>query len=325
MQLRRAGKSYEEMCAALRADETTRDWVKEKGEPREERELRRIWDRAGEFINAPEIAELNEQYAMVLVGGTAAILHEFADFDGRPVWELLKLNSFKSWMANRHLTIGQKALQLGPHWLSHPLRRQYQGIIFAPGRDAAGYYNVWRGFACLPKEGDCSLFLDHVLVNVCKRDKKLFLYVIAWCADIVQHPAKKIGTALAFRGEQGTGKTLFGKIIGSLLGDHYVSVADPRYITGRFNSHLTSCLLLHVDEGFWAGDHTAEGKLKDLVTGEDHLIELKGIEAFKVRNYVRLLVTGNPRWVVPAAMRERRFAVLEMGLGTKRTTPISRR
>jgi hypothetical protein len=63
----------------------------------------------------------------------------------------------------------------------------------------------------------------------------------------------------------------------------------PRYITGRFNSHLADCLLLHADEAFWAGDHAAEGKLKDLVTGHDHFIEYKGKEPVRVQNFVRLL------------------------------------
>jgi hypothetical protein len=43
--LRRAGKSFEEMCAALRADPETADWVREKGDAHAGRELRRIWDR----------------------------------------------------------------------------------------------------------------------------------------------------------------------------------------------------------------------------------------------------------------------------------------
>jgi hypothetical protein len=34
-----------------------------------------------------------------------------------------------------------------------------------------------------------------------------------------------------------------------------------------------------------------------------------------VRNYVRLLVTGNPDWLVPAGFEERRFAVLDVGEG----------
>ena len=94
---------------------------------------------------------------------------------------------------------------------------------------------------------------------------------------------------------------------------HYKQVSDPRYVTGRFNSHMISLLLLHADEGFWAGDKRAEGKLKDLVTGKRHPIEFKGKEAFWIDNHVRLFVTGNPDWVVPAGFDERRFATLDVG------------
>jgi hypothetical protein len=116
------------------------------------------------------------------------------------------------------------------------------------------------------------------------------------------------------RGEPGTGKSKVGEYMQSVFGKaHFVKVADPRYVTGRFNSHLASCLVLHADEGFWAGDRSAEGKLKDMITGTDHWLEYKGKEAFRVDNYVRLFVTGNPDWVVPAAFGERRFAVLHIG------------
>jgi hypothetical protein len=79
--------------------------------------------------------------------------------------------------------------------------------------------------------------------------------------------------------------------------------------------------LLHADEGFWAGDRAAEGKLKDMVTGDRHFIEFKGKEAFPVANYVRLLVTGNPDWLVPAGFEERRFAVLDCGEHHMRDIP----
>jgi hypothetical protein len=55
------------------------------------------------------------------------------------------------------------------------------------------------------------------------------------------------------------------------------------------------------------------GSLKDLVTGDEHFIELKNIDPVRVRNFIRLLVTGNPHWIVPAGMEERRFAVLDCG------------
>jgi hypothetical protein len=52
-ELRRAGKTFEEMVASLRADPKTAAWVREKGEAANGRELRRIWDRASTEADAP--------------------------------------------------------------------------------------------------------------------------------------------------------------------------------------------------------------------------------------------------------------------------------
>jgi hypothetical protein len=43
------------------------------------------------------------------------------------------------------------------------------------------------------------------------------------------------------------------------------------------------------------------------------LIERKGIDPIRLKNYVRLLLTSNEKWVVPAGEDERRFAVLDVG------------
>jgi hypothetical protein len=63
---------------------------------------------------------------------------------------------------------------------------------------------------------------------------------------------------------------------------------------------------------FWAGDKRAEGKLKDLITGLKHRLEFKGIEPILVDNYIRLFVTANHDWVVPAGFGERRSAVFDI-------------
>jgi hypothetical protein len=147
---------------------------------------------------------------------------------------------------------------------------------------------------------------------VCSGDEALFAWVMGWFAQLVQRPTEKLGTSLVLRGAQGTGKTIVGRIIGSLLGPHYALVADSRYIVGRFNAHLANCLMLQLDEATWGGDHAAAGKLKDLITGDYQYIEYKGKEPVRVKNYVRLLVTGNNNWLVPAGLEERRFAVLDV-------------
>jgi hypothetical protein len=297
--------------AAVMLDETLPIGAHVRDQHNIRRYLARQIERARDRAADPAVAELNEKYAFVIAGDRAAVLEEI-ETDLRR-FRLLPVSTFKLALENRTVEAGEKPVKLAKYWLEHPRRRQYEDIVFAPGRDVPSVYNLWRGFAVEPRAGDCSKFLAHLRDNVCGRNEDHYRWVVAWFADIVQNPARKSGTSLVLRGRQGVGKTIVGQIVGSLLGQHYVLVADPRYVTGRFNSHLVDCLLLHADEGFWAGDRAAEGKLKDLVTGRDHLIEFKGKEPFRVCNHVRLFVTSNSDWVVPAGMEERRFAVLDVG------------
>jgi hypothetical protein len=282
--------------------------VNDQGKPSEYLTQSIAKARKAATANDPDVAKLNESYALVIIGDKTVIM-----ITSTEVIKFLALSAFNTWLANRFVWRDKDKIPLAKYWVSHKQRRQYEGLVFAPLRDVPGHFNLWRGFAVQPRSGDCRKFLSHLKDNVCRGDEGLYQWVVGWFAQIVQDPDKKMGTSLVLRGPQGTGKTKVGQVIGSLLGEHYLLVADPRYITGRFNSHLVSLLLLHADEGFWAGDHAAEGKLKDLITGDHHFIEYKGKEAFRVRNYLRLLVTGNPDWIVPAGFEERRFAVLDVG------------
>jgi hypothetical protein len=290
------------------------DHIRDQNNP--EKYLTKQIKDARKYTTDKHIEEMNKTYALVIVGDKSPILKTPAKG-----FQFLTTSAFELWHANRFIQQGNKRVTLAQYWLKHPQRRQYEGITFAPNRDVPGHYNVWKGFAVIPKQGDCSKFRAHLKDNVCGGKDALYDWVIGWFAHIFQRPADKVGTALVLRGEQGAGKTKVGEVIGSLLGEHFVLAPEPRYITGRFNSHLVTCLLLHADEGFWAGDHAAEGKLKDLITGHSHHIEFKGKEPIRVQNYVRLLVTGNQDWLVPAGFDERRFAVLDVGDAHKQDYP----
>jgi Family of unknown function (DUF5906) len=270
-------------------------------------------NRARDHVSAA-VEQLNETYALVIVGDKTAVMKASTE-EGV---QLLAVSAFNTWLDNKFVYHGAKREPLGRCWLSHPARRQYEGLVFAPKQVVAGHYNLWRGFAVEPRPGDCSRFLGHVKDNVCSGDEKICTWVTAWFAHIFQRPDDKLDTSLGLRGPQGVGKTKVGDVFGSLLGRHYLLVAEPRYVTGRFNAHMAQLLMLHADEAFWAGERSAEGKLKDMISGKRHPIEFKGKEAFWVDNFMRLLVTGNPNWMVPAGWDERRFCVLDAGEKRKR-------
>jgi hypothetical protein len=153
---------------------------------------------------------------------------------------------------------------------------------------------------------------DHMLTNVCNGDEALFRWYLGWFAHLVQRPRERVGTALVMRGRMGVGKSKVGEVIGSLIAAHYFPVGDARYVTGNFNAHMASCLLLQAEEAVWAGDKAAEGRLKDLVTAEIQMIEQKSIDPIRLKNFVRLIMTSNEDWVVPAGKDERRFAVFDV-------------
>lgn len=270
-------------------------------------------------------AALNEQYAFVIIGGRPMILDECwkAAQDGarlhREGMRFVTVDAFEKWHANNLVRIDGRQHSVATLWLKHPHRRQYQGLCFDPasppgGTENGGYYNLWQGFAFEPDpSGSCSIFLDHLRTNVANGDEVHYRYILAWLAHLVQKPEDRIGIALVLRGKQGTGKTIVGTVIGRLIQGNYALVDNPRFIIGNFNAHMTCLILLQADEGFFAGDKQAEGRLKGLITSETQMIEMKGKDPEKVRNFVRLLVTSNSDRVVPAGPEERRFAVFDVG------------
>jgi hypothetical protein len=269
---------------------------------------------------------LNKEYAAVMVGSQTVVFHEqpHARLVEHQV-RLIRIDGFKTWLRNRFTEFRGRNGEIrrvtwANAWLDARDRRQYQGIEFFPDPANApgtpGYFNLWSGFAVTPAlapdPNKYKTFRDHLLQNVSGGDEKLFKWVFGFFAHIVQRPRERPGIALVLRGKMGTGKTKVGEIIGSLFPRHWFLVDSPRYVTGQFNAHMASCLLLQADEAVWAGDKAAEGRLKGLITSPTQFIEAKGIDPVPLINYVRLIMTSNEDWVVPAGKDERRFAMLDV-------------
>lgn len=263
---------------------------------------------------------LNQEYAFVPLG-RGVVLHEHLDAKGRYRADPLALEAFHQIHANRRLQAGDtKPRPVSKLWMEWQGRRQYEGIVFAPGQDPGPrWFNLWRGFTVepAPKASHPALdaFLEHARLNVCCGDETLFRWLMGYFAHMVQRPSEKPLVALVFKGRKGTGKNALVERVGALLGRHFLVADDDRYLLSNFNAHLESCLCLVLDEATWAGDKKAEGRLKGIITGSEHLIERKGLEPYRVDNLTRVAILGNEEWLVPATLDERRFAVFTMGEG----------
>lgn len=257
---------------------------------------------------------MNERWAVVRIGTSTAILDTAASG-----FSVMTKTAFFDLHAHRKVWLrkgkSQEAYSEARVWFEHAARRTYEGVVFLPGKPApAGYYNLWQGwpYEADASAGTCKLFLEHIRENVCQGDPERTRWVLSFLADVVQYPDRKLGVSLVLQGEQGTGKSTIGDVMGRLLGAHSTMVDQERHIVGHFNAHLETCLLLRAEEATWAGDKAAAGVLKSLITGESLMIERKGHEPVAVRNYCRVLFSSNSDWVVPAGTNDRRFTVLEV-------------
>lgn len=271
-------------------------------------------------FNDPVLA-LNESHAVIMVGGKCLILNEFVEpvFD-RPDINFSTVYDFKHRYSNRKVPntkdgpMQPKEISVADAWLDDSDRRQYDGIVFDPEyKSSDDYYNLFRGFAMEPREGDWSKYQDHICDIICDDNDEYAEWLFTWIARIIQEPGgKRPGTCIVLRGGQGTGKGCFVSILGRIFGSHFLHINNQNRVTSNFNQHLKDAILVFVDEGFWAGDKSAEGVLKGMVTEDHVLIEPKGKDAFPVKNHVNMIMASNNDWVVPAGPDERRFAVFDV-------------
>ncbi len=296
------------------------DSILEKGGNAESYAIRQI-ERARENAIDPQLREMNEKYAVVMFGGKMRVIYERYDSAlKRHKLVRMTFEDFAQKHRNQRVDIGTdangnpKSVPLGKWWLDHPSRREYESVTFSPGEETPDEYNMWRGFAIPPSDGDKhEVFLTHVKNNICEADDELYSYVIGWMARCVQKPGEPGHTAIVLRGDQGVGKGFFANVVGRLFGRHYLAVSNAQHLTGNFNAHLRDCVVLFADEAFYAGDKRHGSTLKTLVTEPELLIEAKGVDSETSNNCLHIIMASNEDWVVPAGLNERRFCVLDVG------------
>ncbi|WP_058600781.1 DUF5906 domain-containing protein [Aureimonas ureilytica] len=273
----------------------------------------------------PKVARINRKHAVAFINGKTVIITENRD----STVSYGTVGDLHNFYENDRVNTEKATEPVTKAWLRHKARREYpNGVVFSPGEDVEGAYNHWRGFAVEPDEsGSCELILAHIRTVLCNGNEESYSYFIGWLAHMIQRPADKPGVAVVLRGLKGTGKDTLGDYIGSLFPNHHVKIANQDQLVGRFNQHQEKALLLHVEEGFWAGNKQAEGTLKHLITSEKVFIEPKGLNGFHVRSVLRLFISSNEKWVVPATEDERRYFVSDASdkYSVRKATPQQRK
>jgi len=275
-------------------------------------------DYLGQMSESSAIEMMNEKFSICLEKGKLVIISiEFEDALNRYVTTRSSPTDIKNFYITPiecgiDANGNPKFKPLGEFWFKHPAALKYDGVVFIPGADIEGKLNLWRGFAVVPIKGDWSLLHKHIFENVCNSNQEYYDYFIKWIATMVQYPASPGHVAIVLKGGRGVGKSFVAKMIGQILGQHFLHISHSRYLVGNFNAHLEDCVFLFCDEAFWAGDKQGENAIKARITEEALPLERKGRDAYASANYNHIMMASNNDWIVPAGEDERRYFVLDV-------------
>jgi hypothetical protein len=280
------------------------------------RQVQRARDQNAE--SGDQLMEMNEQFAVIQNYGNAArILNEYT-IDAttrRREPTFMRERDFHSAFANLPpVPVGEKKMMDATRWwMRNPRRRTYVGVMFEPGIELEGHYNLWSGFGVQPTPGDRHLrFLEHCHEVLCAGNDEHYDYLIKWLARSVQTPRTRSEATIVLLGERGTGKSFFCNFIKEIFNPHTHTMSDTNALTGRFNAHLSQCLLAIAEEAFDLRNVRHESILKSIITDETLSVEYKGVDRIQMPNYTHLIMTSNHDRVVPAGNHERRFFVLQV-------------
>lgn len=193
-----------------------------------------------------------------------------------------------------------------------PLRR-FKTMIFAPGKPETtdGNYNGWRGSPIKPAKGDTTLWNQHlgyVFPGDAERNE-----VLNWCAWVLQNPSAKPDQALLIVGKNtGTGKSLIARVMEQLVGPANTQRPKNSSLGGDFNSWLLSCRLCVIEELMQVGRRENLNALRDIITEPFVEVNIKGVPAYKIPNYVAMLGITNSPDALPIDSTDRRWDIVSV-------------
>jgi hypothetical protein len=167
------------------------------------------------------VREMNDKHAVISNLGGKCVVMEWAPSAITPGAKELSYQSFASFReryANRYIDLPDgrgriESVSQAPLWLSHPQRRQYEGLDLVPNGPEVlpgGYLNLWRGWGVVPRRGSWRLMERHIAEVLADGDQKFEDYIRMLTAWKFQNPGLPPEVVVALLGGKGAGQGCLG-------------------------------------------------------------------------------------------------------------------
>jgi hypothetical protein len=182
-------------------------------------------------------------------------------------------------------------------------------------------FNIFRGFTLKndnpywknDSDISSSLFYNHIRQYFCKGDQICFEYFLNWIAHMIQYPNICAEVMIIIVSEQGLGKDMISRFLGSIIGLEYYKVFDDvSNFFSRFNGEQENAMLTVLNELAEGGDVIKNhNKLKANITRLTTRVEKKGVEPYTVNHFSRYIGFTQNRKCINIENHDRRFFMLE--------------
>lgn len=146
---------------------------------------------------------------------------------------------------------------------------------------------------------------------ICSTDEMANVFT-QWIAHNVQFPGKQLLWSPVIQSIQGVGKSFFGELLRSCLGDRNVGTVSPTQVISDFNGWATGVTVNVLEELRVKGRnrYDAVNSLKPLITDRMIQINDKGVKQFMTYNTTNYICFTNYKDSLPLDQDDRRWWVI---------------
>jgi len=181
-------------------------------------------------------------------------------------------------------------------------------------------YNMFKGIQASKVDYiDYTLiddFFKHLKDIICDGNQDEFHFFNSWIRWIIIHPHIKSKVFTFLYSGEGYGKTSIGDLLSKYIFGHSASYicAGLESVIGNFNRHLEGKIFCQIEELPSTSEtfHSQFNKMKHYITDDKFSITPKGIDSYKVNNYLNFLGCSNNKYSLRMSAGDTRYFVLEI-------------
>jgi hypothetical protein len=181
-------------------------------------------------------------------------------------------------------------------------------------------YNIFKGIKASKVEKiDMDLinkFFTHIETIICNDNKEATHFFISWMRWIMIHPHIKTKIFVFLFSKEGYGKSTIGDFLSHhIFGDtasHISAGLDS--LTSCFNKHLLGKLFCQIEELPSTSEnfHKQFDNMKTLITENKMFCNPKGVDGFKMNNFLNFLGCSNNKYSLRMPKTDTRYFVQEI-------------